>query len=282
MSAQRPGSGRNTVRHIKEFKNRKEAFVCLTAYTAPMAAIADRHADVLLVGDSLGMVIYGFNSTLSVTLDMMILHGQAVVRSSTRALVVVDMPFASYQESPEQAFRNAARIMAETGCAAVKLEGGAEMASTTAFLVQRGIPVMGHVGLQPQSVHAEGGYRVMGRSDPEQKKIMTDADAISKAGAFSLVLECMEERLAGEITRRIPVPTIGIGASAYCDGQIVVTDDILGLTPGPYPKFIKTYSELGRTVDDALSRFAGDVRNRLYPGNENLYRSNRPVVDAAE
>lgn len=275
MSRQASKQNRHTARDICGLKSRKQAFVCLTAYTATMAAIADRHADVLLVGDSLGMVVYGFDSTLPVTLDMMILHGQAVTRCSRRALVIVDMPFASYQESPEQAFRTAARIMAETGCGAVKLEGGAEMAQTIAFLVKRGIPVMGHIGLQPQSVHMTGGYRVMGRSEPEQKKIMADADAISKAGAFSVVLECMDEQLAAAITKRIEVPTIGIGASASCDGQVVVTDDILGLTPGPYPKFIKTYSELGRYIDDTLSRFTADLRSRKYPGMENTYSAKK-------
>lgn len=269
--------GRKTIRDIRAFKGRPEAFVCLTAYTAPMTRIADRHADVLLVGDSLGMVIYGFDSTLPVTLDMMLNHGKAVVRSSTRALVVVDMPFGSYQESPEQAFRNAARIMAETGCGAVKLEGGAEMAATVEFLSQRGIPVIGHMGLQPQSVHSAGGYRVTGRQGGEAEKIMLGAQAIARAGAFALVLECIDSDLSDAITGRIDAPTIGIGASAACDGQIIVTDDILGLTPGPHPRFVKKYAEIGGDIDEALKCFASEVRERKFPDRNFVYAKPAPV-----
>lgn len=262
---------RKTIRDIRAFKGSKEAFVCLTAYTAPMARIADRHADVLLVGDSLGMVIYGFDSTLPVTVDMMINHGRAVVKSSQSALVVVDMPFASYQEGPEQAFRNAARIMAETGCGAVKLEGGIEMGGTIAFLAQRGVPVMGHTGLQPQSVHSAGGYRVTGRNSEEAERIMEGAHVLARSGAFALVLECIDSELAEAITARLDIPTIGIGASASCDGQVVVTDDILGLTPGPHPRFVKKYANISANADQALECFADEVRRRIFPAPENIY-----------
>lgn len=271
MSAVPASSRRKTVRDIRAHKNKPDAFLCLTAYTAPMAQLADVHADMLLVGDSLGMVIYGFDSTLPVTLDMMINHGRAVVKSSHNALVVVDMPFASCQESPEQAFRNAARVMAETGCGAVKLEGGAEMAQTVSFLSQRGIPVVGHTGLQPQSVNAVGGYRVAGRDAKEAQKIIDGAEVLAQAGAFALVLECTDSEVSDTITRRIDIPTIGIGASASCDGQVIVTDDMLGLTPGPHARFVKKYADLRGTVDAALKCFADDVRMRRFPSEEHIY-----------
>ncbi len=257
---------------IRDFVKRSDAkLVCLTAYTAPVARIADAHADLLLVGDSVGMVLYGFPSTLQVTLDMMINHGTAVVRSSAQALVIVDMPFGSYQESPEQAFRNAARIMSETGCSGVKLEGGSEMAQTVAFLTQRGIPVMGHIGLQPQSVHGAGGYRVMGRDSAEGEHIIQSAKALAAAGAFSIVLECMTPELAQAITTAINIPTIGIGASVTCDGQILVTEDLLGFTGGPKPKFVKYYSGLSDIADEALQRFADDVRTGRFPDKDHIY-----------
>lgn len=271
---------RKTIRDIRAFKGGKEAFVCLTSYTAPMARIADRHADVLLVGDSLGMVIYGFDSTLPVTVDMMINHGRAVVKSSQNALVVVDMPFGSYQEGPEQAFRNAARIMAETGCGAVKLEGGIEMAETVAFLSNRGVPVMGHTGLQPQSVNSAGGYRVTGRNSEEAERILEGAHVLARAGAFALVLECIDSDLADTITGRLDIPTIGIGASASCDGQVIVTDDILGLTPGPHPRFVKKYAELAGDADQALKCFAGEVRSRIFPARDHVY--SKPAAVSAE
>ena len=262
---------RKTIRDIRAAKGKEDALVCLTAYTAPMARIADKHADVLLVGDSLGMVIYGFDSTLPVTVDMMINHGRAVVKSSQNALIVVDMPFGSYQESPEQAFRNAARMMAETGCGAVKLEGGVEMAETVAFLSNRGVPVMGHTGLQPQSVNSAGGYRVTGRSSEEAEKISEGAHVLARAGAFALVLECIDSDLADTITARLDIPTIGIGASAACDGQVIVTDDILGITSGPHPRFVKKYANLAGDADRALQGFAAEVRRRAFPAPENTY-----------
>ena len=268
-------TGRRTIRDFTKGADRP--YVCLTAYTAPVARIADKHADLLLVGDSLGMVLYGFPSTLQVTLDMMILHGAAVVRSSARALVIVDMPFGSYQESPEQAFRSAARIMAETGCTGVKLEGGSEMAETVEFLTRRGIPVMGHIGLQPQSVHGAGGYRVMGRSDSERARILAAARALSAAGIFAIVLECVTPDLAAAVTEQTAVPVIGIGASAACDGQVLVTDDLLKFTESQ-PKFVKIYADMGQGVDAALERFAADVRARRFPAPENIYKKTKESI----
>ncbi len=243
----------------------QEPVVVLTAYSVSMATLLDDHCDCLLVGDSLGMVLYGLDSTLPVTLDMMINHGAAVVRGSSKACVVVDLPWASYQESPAQAFRNAARVLAETGASAVKLEGGEEMAETVEFLVRRGIPVMGHVGLTPQAVNALGGYRARGRSDAEQAKILGDAKAIAEAGAFAIVVEGVVEPLARQITEQVPVVTIGIGASAACDGQVLVTDDMLGLFAGFTPKFVKRYAEIGEQVSQAAASYAADVRARAFP-----------------
>ena len=248
-----------------------EPIVCLTAYTAPMAHFLDSHVDVLLVGDSLGMVVYGFDSTLPVTLDMMIAHGAAVARGAAHACVVVDMPFASYQESPVQAYRNAARVMVETGCAAVKLEGGVEMAETVAFLASRNIPVMGHIGLMPQSVHAQGGYRIQGRDEEGAARVMADARAIDAAGAFSMVIEGTTEPVARAVTQAVKAPTIGIGASAACDGQVLVTEDMLGLFAAFKPSFVKRYAELGREVEAAAEAYARDVRARRFPGPEHVF-----------
>jgi 3-methyl-2-oxobutanoate hydroxymethyltransferase len=244
--------------------------VCLTAYTTPVARLVDVHCDVVLVGDSVGMVLHGLESTLAVTLEMMILHGKAVRRGLTRALMVVDMPFGSYEESPQQAFRNAARMMAETGCAAVKLEGGASMAETIRFLVARGIPVMAHVGLTPQAVNALGGYRVQGRGG-DAERVLRDAAAVAEAGAFSVVLEKVTEPLARRITEEIAIPTIGIGASADCDGQVLVIDDMLGIFAGFQPKFVKRYAELGRDAEAAIAAFAEEVRARRFPGPEHVF-----------
>ncbi len=242
-----------------------DKLVCLTAYTAPMARLLDEVADMLLVGDSLGMVVYGLDSTLPVTLEMMIAHGRAVVSHSKRALVVVDMPFGSYQESPQHAFRAAARVLADTGCGAVKLEGGEEMAETIAFLTQRGIPVMGHVGLTPQAVNALGGYRSRGRSDAEAVKITADAQAVAEAGAFSLVVEAILEPIARQITESVAVPVIGIGGSVACDGQVLVTDDLLGLSGITPPRFVKQYANLGEAVRQAVSEYASEVRSSQFP-----------------
>src|SRR5690606_28050396 len=230
-----------------------EPVVCLTAYTTPMARLVDAHCDIALVGDSLGMVLHGLPSTLGVTMEMMILHGKAVARGLSHACLVVDMPFGSYEEGPAQAFRNASRLMAETGCHAVKLEGGLHMAETVAFLVARGIPVMGHVGLTPQSVNTLGGYKVQGRGQAEADRIALDARALAEAGAFSVVLEKLPEALGHRITREIAVPTIGIGAGADCDGQVLVVDDMLGLFSDFRPKFVKRYAELGQDADAAIA-----------------------------
>ncbi|HXP30292.1 MAG TPA: 3-methyl-2-oxobutanoate hydroxymethyltransferase [Stellaceae bacterium] len=245
--------------------------VCLTAYSTPMARLLDPVADLLLAGDSLGMVVYGLDSTLPVSLEMMIAHGAAVVRGARRACVVVDMPFGSYQEKPAQAFRNAARIMAETGCAGVKLEGGEAMAETIRFLVERGIPVLGHIGLQPQSIHALGGFRAQGRNDAEAARVVADAHAVSEAGAFAVVVEGTAEPVARRLTAEIAAPTIGIGASPACDGQILVTEDLLGLFDEFRPRFVKRYAELGPMAAAAAAAYAEDVRARRFPGPEHTY-----------
>ncbi len=248
-----------------------EPIVCLTAYTTPMAQRLDPHVDLLLVGDSLGMVLYGFESTLPVTVDMMIAHGAAVRRGSQRACLVVDMPFGSYQESPAAAFRGAARIMAETGCSAVKAEGGREMAETITYLTSRGIPVMAHVGLMPQSVHSLGGYRARGRDQAQAQDIIDDAEAVVAAGAFSLVIEGTVESVARTITQRVPVPTIGIGASPACDGQVLVIDDVIGTFSDFTPKFVRRYAEVGDRITEAVAAYAADVRARRFPGPENCF-----------
>ena len=262
---------RVTVTDIAACKGKNDAFVCLTAYTAPMAELLDPHCELLLVGDSLAMVLYGMDSTVPVDLGTMIRHGQAVMRGSEKSCVVIDMPFGSYQESKEQAFRNAALVMKETGCAAVKLEGGVEMAGTIDFLTSRGIPVMAHVGLQPQSVNTLGGYKARGREDLEAKRIRDDAVAVSQAGAFSIVLEGIAEGLAADITNTVSTPTVGIGASSACDGQILVTDDMLGLTTGRKPKFVKQYADLAATIDEAVGAYAAEVRTRRFPDDRYTY-----------
>ncbi|MBK3777338.1 3-methyl-2-oxobutanoate hydroxymethyltransferase [Azospirillum sp. YIM DDC1] len=248
-----------------------EPIVCLTAYTTPVARLLDPHVDLLLVGDSLGMVVYGFDSTLPVTLDMMIAHGAAVVRGSRHACVVVDLPFGSYQESPQVAFRNAARVMAESGAQAVKVEGGLEMAETVAYLTTRGIPVMGHVGLLPQSVNALGGYKAVGRDPEAAERIRADARAIADAGAFSLVIEGTMESLARQITEDVAVPTIGIGASPACDGQVLVSDDMFGLFGEFQPKFVKRYAQLGTAIGEAAATYAAEVKARSFPGPEHCF-----------
>lgn len=248
----------------------KTPLVCLTAYTTPFAKLVDPHCDVVLVGDSVGMVLHGLPSTLGVTLDMMIMHGKAVWRGLERALMVVDMPFGSYEESPEQAFRNAARVMAETGCAAVKLEGGETMAGTIRFLVGRGIPVMAHIGLTPQAVNAFGGYRVQGKGE-DAERIRRDALAVAEAGAFAVVLEKVPEPLARRISGEIAIPTIGIGASSACDGQILVVDDMLGLFGDFRPKFVKRYAELGQAAEAAIATYAMEVRERRFPAAEHVF-----------
>jgi 3-methyl-2-oxobutanoate hydroxymethyltransferase len=248
-----------------------EPLVMLTAYTARQAQLLDPHCDMLLVGDSLGQVIYGLPSTLSVTLDMMCAHGGAVVRGSYHSLVVVDMPFGSYEASPQAAFASASRVMAETGCAAVKLEGGEAMAETIGFLSKRGIPVMAHIGLTPQAVNALGGYGARGKSQAEHAKIMADARAVADAGAFAMVLEGVMEPLADAITDSVDVPVIGIGASARCDGQVLVTEDMLGMFERT-ARFVKRYENIAETIGGAAQRYAADVRARAFPTDDQVYR----------
>ena len=264
MSAQ---ANRTKRRSIGDLVKGGPPIVGLTAYTAPIAQILDPHVDFLLVGDSVGMVVYGFASTLAVTVEMMIAHGAAVMRGSSQALIVVDMPFGSYQGSSEQAFRTAARITAETGCAAVKLEGGAEMADTVRFLSERGVSVMGHVGLMPQSVNTAGGFKVRGRDQHQAERVSDDAEA----GAFALVIEGTVEPVARAITQSVSIPTIGIGASPACDGQILVTDDVLGLFAQFKPRFVKRYAELAPLIAAAAAEYAADVRARRFPGPEHCF-----------
>lgn len=249
----------------------KTPIVCLTAYSTPQAEIVDNHCDLVLVGDSVAMVVHGLPSTVGASLEMMIMHGAAVRRGLKRALMVVDMPFGSYEESPAQAFRNCARVMAETGCSAVKLEGGERMAETIRFLTERGIPVMGHVGLTPQSVNVFGGFKLQGRAD-DATHVEQEAAAVAEAGAFCVVLEKIPEPLARRITGKLAIPTIGIGASPACDGQILVIDDIFGVYTGFRPKFVKRYAELGIAMTDAVKAYAGDVRARTFPGPEHVFK----------
>jgi len=248
-----------------------EPIVMLTAYTMRMAQLLDPHCDMLLVGDSLGQVIYGLPSTIPVTLEMMCAHGAAVVRGSWHALVAVDMPFGSYEGSAEQAFAAASRVMKESGCAAVKLEGGEAMAPTIAFLTQRGIPVIGHVGLTPQAVNVLGGYGARGRETAEADKILRDAKAVDDAGAFSIVVEGVLEEIAEEVTRSVAAPVIGIGASPQCDGQVLVTEDMLGLFERT-PRFVKRYDDLAARIGEAAAAYAGEVRSRSFPTDEQTYR----------
>ena len=249
----------------------KEPLVMPTAYTARQAQLLDAHCDVLLVGDSLGQVIYGLPSTLQVTLGMMIAHGAAVVRGSYHSLVVVDMPFGAYEASPQKAFESASRIMAETGCAAVKLEGGEAMAETIAFLSGRGIPVMAHVGLTPQAVNALGGYGARGRSQEEHAKIISDGKAVQQAGAFAVVAEGVIEPIAVALTDSLEIPVIGIGASAKCDGQVLVTEDMLGMFER-VPRFVKRYEDLASVISKAAETYAAEVRARAFPGEEQTYQ----------
>ncbi|HEX3159473.1 MAG TPA: 3-methyl-2-oxobutanoate hydroxymethyltransferase [Gemmatimonadaceae bacterium] len=263
------GTKRRTVPEIRARKD-GERIVALTAYTTPMAALLDPHVDLLLVGDSVGMVLHGLPTTVGVTLDMMVMHGQAVMRGSSRALVVVDLPFGTYEESPAVAHRSAATLMRETGCQAVKVETGEGVAETIAFLVGRGIPVLGHVGLRPQAAHVEGGFRARGRTPSERERVLAEARDSAEAGAFALVVEGVASDLADEITRAVDVPTLGIGASVACDGQILVTEDMLGLFEWT-PKFVRRYADLRGEITTAVERFAGDVRQSRFPSEKETY-----------
>ncbi|WP_029003390.1 3-methyl-2-oxobutanoate hydroxymethyltransferase [Azorhizobium doebereinerae] len=263
-----------------EIRARKggEPIVSLTSYHAHTAQLLDAHVDVILVGDSLGMVMHGLDTTVPVTVEMMIVHGRAVVRGTKRALIVVDLPFGSYEASPVEAFHTAARVLKETGAGAVKLEGGVRMAETVRFLVDRGVPVMGHVGLTPQAINTLGSFKARGRDDVEAEQILEDALAVSRAGAFAIVLEAIAEPLARRITEEVAPPTIGIGGSAACDGQILVLEDMLGLAPR-VPKFVKKYAELGPAIEAAVSTYAQEVRARTFPGAEHVYAPKAKKAD---
>jgi len=268
---------RKTVRDIAKAKG-GDPLVCLTAYDAQMAALLDPHCDILLVGDSVGMVVHGLSSTVGVTMEMMILHGQAVMRGASQAFIVVDMPFGSYETNSDQAFLNAARIMQETGCQAVKIESGAYAAQQIAHMVERGIPVMGHVGLRPQAINVDGGFRAKGRTESEWSRVVDEAIAADRAGAFAIVVEGVAPDLADEITASVECPTIGIGASAGCDGQILVTNDLLGMTDW-VPKFVKKNADLKSVISEAADTYAKDVKSRAFPSAEQTYKLPKVVRD---
>ena len=270
MSAQTSKVRAQTAASIRARKG-GDPVVCLTAYDAPTAAILDEHCDVLLVGDSVGMGVHGLPSTVGVTLDMMIMHGQAVMRTASKALVVVDLPFGSYESSKEQAFANASRVVAETGCGAVKIESGIYASDIVRFLTDRGVPVMAHVGLRPQSALVDGGFKAKGRTDAEREKVLNEARSADEAGAFAIVVEGTDEALARQITEVVSCPTIGIGASATCDGQILVTNDMLGFFDWT-PKFVRRYADLKGQIAHAAATYAEDVRARTFPGEAEVYR----------
>jgi len=278
MSAQKK-TRRKTVKDLAAAKG-ATPLVCLTAYTAPMAELLDPHCDVLLVGDSLGMVVHGLPSTVGVTMEMMILHGQAVMRGSKQAFVVVDMPFGSYETNADQAFLNAAEIMQKTGCQAVKIESGTFAREQIAHLVARGVPVMGHVGLRPQAVNVDGGFRAKGRTQEGWARAIDEAVAAADAGAFAIVVEGVSEQLAAEITKSVSCPTIGIGASPECDGQILVTEDMLGVFDWT-PKFVRKFGDLRGEIETAAKDYADAVRARTFPGPEELYRIKRPGTETS-
>jgi 3-methyl-2-oxobutanoate hydroxymethyltransferase len=277
MSSQKQEAVRRLAAPDIQSRKGKEPLVCLTAYDAPTAALLDEHCDLLLVGDSVGMVVHGLPNTVGVTLEMMILHGQAVMRGAKRAMVVVDMPFGSYEGGKELAYQNCARVMKETGAQGVKLESGPTVPQTIAYLVERGIPVMGHVGLRPQAVLTEGGFKAKGKTEDERLRVMAEAEATADAGAFAVVIEGVAEGLAGEITRAITVPTVGIGASAECDGQILVTPDMLGLFDWT-PKFVRRYGDMRGHILSGVASYAEDVRARRFPAEVETYFSRKPVA----
>jgi len=277
MSSQKQETVRRLAAPDIQSRKGKEPLVCLTAYDAPTAALLDDHCDLLLVGDSVGMVVHGLPNTVGVTLEMMILHGQAVMRGAKRAMVVVDMPFGSYEGGKEQAYANCARVMKETGAQAIKLESGPTVPQTIAYLVERGIPVMGHVGLRPQAVLTEGGFKAKGKTEAERLRVMAEAEATADAGAFAVVIEGVAAGLAGEITRAISVPTVGIGASAECDGQILVTPDMLGLFDWT-PKFVRRYGDIRGHISTGVAAYADDVRARRFPAEVETYFSRKPVA----
>lgn len=262
---------------IRAHKNKKYPLVCLTAYSAPMAQLLDPYCDILLVGDSMGTALYGMENTLGVTLDMIIQHGKAVTRKAVKACVIVDMPYGTYENGSDQALQTARRIITETSCDAVKLEGGTEMAATIAHLNKHSIPVMAHIGLKPQSVVREGGYKVKGKTPEEVQALLADAHAVEKAGAFGIVIEGTLEAVAGKITHSVSIPTIGIGASACCDGQILVTEDMLGITQDHIPKFVHKFVDLGEIIEQAVSSYAKEVHNRTFPRLDNTYQGKTKI-----
>ena len=271
---------RNSAKYIMNLKG-KRPIVCLTAYTAPIARALDEHVDLLLVGDSLGMVLYDYENTLSVTLSQMVEHAKSVVNASNSSCIVVDLPFGTYEESKEKAFSNSSDIMKDTNCNAIKLEGGQNMYKTVKFLTERSIPVMGHIGLQPQRVLIEGGYKVKGKSKFEWNKYIEDALSLEEAGAFSVVLEGMTEPLAAEITAKVKIPTIGIGASPKCDGQILVTEDMLGLT-NIAPKFVKKYIDMEEIIKKAVDQYSSEVKKREFPSEKHTYQMSLSLVEKNE
>lgn len=262
---------RLNVDYIKAHKNKKEPLVCLTAYTMPMAHILDDHCDLLLVGDSLGMVVYGMENTLGVTLDMIINHTKAVMRGSQKSFIVADMPYGTYENSKSKALENAQTLIEETGCQAVKLEGGKDMAETIYYLTSHNIEVMGHIGLLPQSVEKEGGYKIKGRNTDQEHQLLKDAKAVEEAGAFSFVIESTIEPVSQMITKTVNIPTIGIGAAASCDGQILVTEDLMGILPSKPPKFAKQYGDIKTDISNMVQNYAKEVRSREFPSSEYLY-----------
>ena len=264
-----------TIADIKAHKNQSQPLVCLTSYTAPMTEILDPHCDILLVGDSMGMVLYGMDNTLGVTLDMIIAHGKAVSKTAKNAMVMVDMPYDTYENDPQEALKNARRIMDETGCACVKLEGGAEMAGTVKLLVDNGIPVVAHIGLQPQSVVKEGGYKIKGKTEDSRVELLEAAKAHEEAGAFALLIEGTVDCVAEEITNTASIPTIGIGAGIGCDGQILVIDDMLGMLSMRPPKFAKQYGDLKSMIDEMVQQYSNDVRTQAFPAEEHTYHAPR-------
>ena len=271
---------RKTIAEIAGHKDRPQPLVCLTAYTAPMAKILDPHVDLLLVGDSISMVLYGYETTQRASMPMMVAHGRAVMRGAQKACVIVDMPYGSYEESNGWALRCASVIMDKTGCDGVKLEGGADMASRIQTLVAHDIPVMAHIGLLPQSVDKDGSYKIQGRKPDEAQQILRDAKAVEKAGAFAVVIEGVIENVAAEITRSINIPTIGIGASLSCDGQILVTEDLIGMLDGTPAKFVKKYADTRGSIANAVAAYADEVRSRKFPGREQTYT--RPKEEKAK
>lgn len=266
----------NMKKTINELQNSNQPLVCLTAYTAPMAKIADSYCDIILVGDSVSMVLYGEDSTQKADMDMMIRHGQAVAKNAQNAFVIVDMPYGSYENDPIKALKNAQKIIDKTGCDGVKLEGGQSQAEIIAYLVQNDIPVMGHIGLLPQSVHSPEGYKVQGREEQAAQALMQDAMAVEKAGAFCVVIEAVTEPLAAAITASISIPTIGIGASNACDGQILVSEDMVGMSIGRLPKFVKQYANINASLEKAVKQYADDVQSRAFPTPENVYKPKNP------